>query len=44
MLGVPEILEEKTNVSCEYCKNSYSLKKNLIRHQKTCKAKKLNQD
>ncbi len=42
--GIPDILVISVDISCEYCKKSYSLKKNLILHQKTCKTKKLNQD
>jgi 5-methylcytosine-specific restriction endonuclease McrA len=42
--GIPEILTVEIDIKCEYCENSFTLKKNLIRHQKTCKVKKFNQD
>lgn len=37
---IAEIIETKVEIKCEYCNKTYSLKKNLIRHQKdSCKAK-----
>ncbi len=38
--GTPEIITLDNIISCEYCKKSFSLEPNMIRHLKTCKVKK----
>ncbi len=39
--NIPEIIFIESEIECEYCKKKFVLEKNLKRHIKTCKVKKI---
>ncbi len=42
--GIASIIEKNVGIECEFCNKKFTLKTNLIRHEKTCKIKKISQD